>query len=111
MVFQSFQTSSGLKSVSFLYGSCADETSIILLWFLCPSRDPVYGFIVGDPRASEALARGTSNYLPKQDTCRLFRVIGVIYLPFGAASSINAAGAQRGKVRQRVQVAAALVPL
>ena len=42
MVFQSFQTSSGLTSVSFLYGSCADETSIILLWFLCPPRDPVY---------------------------------------------------------------------
>ena len=47
----------------FSMGSCTDGTSIILLWFLCPSRDPVYGFIVGDTRASEALARETSNYL------------------------------------------------
>ena len=50
MVFQSLKTSSGLTSVSFLYGSCADETSIILLWFLCPyvhSTNTCTCFIVG----------------------------------------------------------------
>ena len=113
MVFQSFQTSSGLKSVSFLYGSCADETSIILLWFLCPSRDPVYPlskyflFMVVVKTYVRFQTKTIGVYLPVLAT--IFVGYCVLLCAIGAPSTTKQVQARQYKVAAHLQFVNAIL--